>query len=172
MIVAGGKGTPCPCNGGNLLAPGLALLHCRHIALLGGLNDLIALLDGDRPDPVHRPIERALPGVCYPRRSVYHFGAPLPTISPPNKNLSIQTVFYRYFDEITIEKRYFTRKILYPTMTCVYIGSGIVFFTRKHRAPRSPLPRGSLVITVPDRGDIFSCSQMEIVDRLPDGLPE
>ena len=78
-----GKGHPLPAMYGRetCLAPGtsrscftcfeggLSLPHCRGIALLGALNDLISLLDGDRPNPIHRAIKRRLPGVCYPRCS-------------------------------------------------------------------------------------------------------
>jgi len=79
---------------------GLSLSQRFFVALLSGSDDLLSLLGGHGMNPVHRPVERALAGVCYPRRSscCHSFGAPLPIILFPNKNLSIPLVFRRNTD--------------------------------------------------------------------------
>lgn len=95
-------------------------------------------------NPVHRPVKRRLPGVCNSlhSRGCHSFGAPLPIILFPNKNLSIPLVFRRNTDR---ELR-LTGRVYIPTPPCVKWERGLFFLyshLREHsEQPRSLIPAG------------------------------
>ena len=131
---------------------GLAFLHSGFVSLLGCPDKLVSLRYCDGLNPIHRPVEWRLSGVCnplgftsshkmYTRNSIISYG---------EKYLHLGGESSKYRHKIKI-----TGKSLYFKMTRVCIGT-MFFSCGQKRVPPPRTPRSSCNCNRSPRGDFLT----------------